>query len=289
MTAPLVLVTGASGGIGTRMLEALGETGWRRRALVHRNPVDDCDETVTGELSDPASLRRAVADVEAVVHAAALTHSRSASRYDAVNVVGTQNLAQAASKAGVRRFLFISTRAISEDGGAYSRSKRRAEEIVRSADVPWTIVRLPEVYGAGGAEGIDRMIALARRGRRVPVVGRGDDIICPAHIDDVVGACVRALGAPAAVGRTYTLAGPCMSVREFVGLACDAFGSGTKTLPVPTSLVAVLGHAARIVPLGLYPDQLERLRAAKPAPSPEALTDLMFRARAVRDGLVTNT
>jgi NADH dehydrogenase len=223
--------------------------------------------------------------VTAVVHLAALTHSRASSRYEAINVRGTQNLLEAARVAGVRRFLFISTRAIAPEGGAYSRSKRAAEEAVRASGLDWTIVRLPEVYGAGGDEGVDSIVARARLGDRIPVVGRGDDVLCPALVDDVIPACVRALESPQAVRRSYTLAGPCLTVREFVDLAAAAFGRRPRLIRVPAPAVAALSVASRFVPLPVYPDQLARLRSSKPAASPEAETDLEFRPRSLRDGL----
>jgi nucleoside-diphosphate-sugar epimerase len=146
-------------------------------------------------------------------------------------------------------------------------------------------VRLPEVYGGGSAEGVDRMIALARNGGRIPIVGRGDDVICPAHVDDVVRACVRALEAPQAVRRTYTLAGPCLTMRAFADAVGNVFRRPVRILHVPLAAVAALAFASRVLPLPLYPDQLHRLRAPKPPASPEAKSDLQFRPRSLRVGL----
>ena len=280
-----VLVTGASGGIGARFAQLLIQRGWRLRCLVHRHEVIGADETVTGDVTVPESLVGAVTDVNAIVHLAALTHSRSRARYGAVNEGGTLNLVAAARAAGVSRFVFISTRAISPDGGAYSRSKHRAEEAVRRGGVPWTIVRLPEVYGAGSAEGVDRIFAQVRDGARVPLVGRGADVVCPVHIDDVVSACVQALEVPEAVGRTYTLAGPCMTVREFAEVAGEVVGRRPRLLSVPTPAVIALSALARFCPLPVFPDQLARLQAPKPPASAEAATDLAFRPRPLHQGL----
>jgi nucleoside-diphosphate-sugar epimerase len=282
----LVLVTGASGRLGSKLLGVLGERGWRRRALVHRHVAGPAEEEAGGDLQDPHSLSEATASASAVVHLAALTHRRSPARYDEINARGTENLLAAAEASGVTRFLFVSTRAISEQAGRYSQSKRRAEEAVRASGLDWTIVRLPEVYGAGSPEGVDRMIDLARRGATIPLVGRGDDLLCPAHIDDVVEACARALEAPEAVKRTYTLAGPCMTMREFASIAANAFGRQPRILHVPVPAVAVLARAGRLLPIGVYPDQLARLRAPKPPASPEAEAHLAFRPRSLREGLL---
>jgi nucleoside-diphosphate-sugar epimerase len=281
----LVLITGGSGAMGSRLLRALGERGWRRRCLVHRRPISAAEEIRSGDLTDPSTLPDAVEGVDAIVHLAAVTHSRSLRRYEEVNLHGTKNLVDAAVRTGVDRFLFVSTRAISPDGGAYSRSKHRAEEFVRASSLRWTIVRLPEVYGAGSAEGVDRMIALVRRGARIPVVGRGDDLICPAHVDDVIPVCARALEVPAAVGRTYTLAGPCFTVRTFVDAIGDVFRRPPRILYVPVAVASALATAARIFPLPVYPDQVARLRSAKPAACSEAEGDLQFQPRSVQAGL----
>jgi nucleoside-diphosphate-sugar epimerase len=281
----VVLVTGGSGAVGSRFLHVLGERGWRRRCLVHRRPVSNADETARGDLTDASSLHDAVNGVVAVAHLAAVTHSRSAARYDDVNLRGTQNLLAAARATGVKRFLLVSTRAISPDGGAYSRSKHLSEEAVRTSDLEWTIVRLPEVYGAGSNEGVDRVIATARRGASIPMVGRGDDILCPAHVDDVVAACARALETAAARRRTYTLAGPCLSMREFAELAREMSGRRSRLLQIPVPAIATLAAASSVIPLPIYPDQLARLRCVKAPRSPEAATDLDFAPRSLRDGL----
>jgi nucleoside-diphosphate-sugar epimerase len=271
--------------VGSRLLRELGVQGWRRRCLVHRRPVGDTEETLTGDLADPSSLHDAVDGVTAVAHLAAVTHSRSPGQYFKVNVRGTQNLLDAALAGDVRRFLFLSTRAISPDGGAYSRSKHLAEQAVRACALEWTIVRMPELYGVGNSEGVDRIIARARHGGRIPVVGRGDDVLCPVHVDDAVPACARALEAPEAVRYTYTLAGACLTMRELVSLAADSFGRRPRVIRIPVPAVAVLGTLARVAPIPVYPDQLARLRSPKPPLSPKAEADLLFRSRPLHDGL----
>jgi NADH dehydrogenase len=277
--ARTVLVTGAAGGLGRALLPALRDRGWTVRALVHRRPVAGADEQFAGDLGDAASLERAAAGVDAVLHLAARTHARRAADYVEANVEGTRRLLAA----GVPRFLHVSTRAIGEGGGGYSESKRAAERLVEGSGAAWTIVRLPEVYGAGSAEGVDAIIDSARKGGVIPVVGRGDDEVCPVHVDDVTVALAAALDAPP--GRTYTLAGECTTTRAFAE-ACVAHFGGGRIVSVPVAAVRALSLAARVAPLPLYPDQLARLRAPKPPPTPEAGPDLGFAPRPLRDGLL---
>lgn len=276
----LVLVTGAAGGIGAALVPALQDAGWRVRALVHRRPVPAADEEVRAD-----ALEAAVEGVGAIVHGAAVTHARSARRYEEVNVGTTEAVAGAARRAPVERLLLISSRAVGEGGGPYSDSKRRAEELVRNAGVPFTIVRLAEIYGTWGREGLDRMIAAARAGRPILLVGAGRDEISPVHVDDAATALVRALESPAAVGMTYTLAGPELTLREAAEACRAAFGSQSRIVFVPEPVVRAASLAARVLPLPLYPDQLDRLRAPRPPGSPEAEADLGFRPRSFQEGL----
>ena len=244
------------------------------------------DEIVAGDLEDPASLRAALAGVDAVLHLAAVTHARRARDYDAVNVDGTRALVEA-TPTDVKRFVFVSSRAVAREGGAYSRSKLAAEAVVRASGLPWVTVRLPEVYGAGKSEGVDDIIRRVRSGAAIPVVGRGDQEVCPVYVDDALGAVVAALSSPV-VRKTYTLSGECMTVRAFAARASDAAGTRSRVVRIPRAAVATGGMLARFLPLPLYPDQLARLEARKPDSEGDAAADLGFEARPLEAALRTD-
>lgn len=272
----IVLVTGAAGGIGSRLVAALRAKSRRVRSLQHRRDVEG-DEIVRGDLRDAASIARATDGVDAVIHLAAVTHARAPAAYE-VNVTGTRALVDAFAG----RVVHVSTRAIDPRGGAYSASKAQAEDVARGSQ-EWVIVRLPEVYGAGGAEGVDGIIERARRGNAIPIVGNGGDEVCPVHVDDAVSALVAALDAPA--GRTYTLAGDCTTIRDFAEEAVRLLGSSSRIIGVPVAAVAVAARLARFLPLPLYPDQLARLRAPKESDASNARADLGFEPRGLAEGL----
>jgi nucleoside-diphosphate-sugar epimerase len=283
----LILVTGASGAVGSRVVELLRSEGRPVRCLIRRRPVAKADELVWGDLGDGSTLDAAVRGAEAVVHLAAVTHARRPRDYVETNLTGTQRLLDAAARHGVRRFVHGSTRAISVAGGAYSASKHLAELAVRAAPVEHTIVRMTEMYGGAGAEGIDRIVLSARRGAAIAMVGDGADRLCPMHVDDAAAALAGAVVAQEAGGRTYTLGGECLTTREFAEACVRAFSSASRLRPVPVTAVAALALLGRVLPVPIYPDQLARLRAEKPSVSPEAERELGFRARPLAEGLAS--
>jgi len=284
--APLVAVTGAAGRLGAALLDALRAEGLRTRCLVHRRPVDGADETVAGDVRDAAALDRLLAGADALVHAAAVTHARAPAAYERVNVEGTRAVLDAAARAGVRRVVLVSTSALGASGGAYSRSKLAAEELARAAALPVTVVRLPELWGgAGGGEGIDALVASARRGRPLPVVGRGDQELRPVHVEDAGRALAAAVTSAAAEGRTYTLAGERTTFAELARRLAEASGGRSRVVHVPEPLVRAAAAAARVLPLPLVPDQPARLRVPRPDPTPAAGPDLGFRPRPFEEAL----
>ena len=134
---------------------------------------------------------------------------------------------------------------------------------MRDAPVEHVIVRLPEIYGGGGREGLDDIVARARRGAAILLVGDGADRVCPMHVDDAALALAASVDTAAEGGRTYSIGGACMTTREFAEACVCAFGSRSRLRTVPVPAVDVMSRLSRVLPLPIYPDQLARLRAEK--------------------------
>ncbi len=300
MRVPSVLLTGP-GKLGRPLAARLAGAGLAGRVLSRRPPGDGLPpgwEAAPGDVTRPETLAEPFRGVDAVLHLAAITHSADPALYDRTNRLGTANVLAAAEAAGARRFVHVSTRAIDPRGGAYSRSKAAAEALVAASPLAWTILRPAEVYGAGGSEGIDRLIAsIASRPLVpifpiVPIIAARAARVAPLHVDDAVEAMARALLEDVAIGRVYTLAGPEeMSYGELAARIArhvsGRLGAHRLLVPVPLPLLAAAAWAMRRAGLAppLVPDQIPRLLAAKSADIAAAAADLGFAPRTLEAGL----
>lgn len=277
------------GKLGQPLLAQLGRHGFTGNVL-HRTPSAPLPagwQFVRGDLTRPESLVDACKDCDQVLHLAAVTHSNRVARYEEVNAVGTLNLIAEARLAGARRFTLVSTRAISFEGGPYSRSKIHAEEIVRESGLAWSILRPAEVYGTGG-EGISALIERCRSGRWIPIVGDGSARFAPIYLDDVVEGIRLAVMAPGS-GTVLDLSGPEeMTQRGLIDRLGAYFQTQPYTVRVPAVLLELVARAMALLPLKqppLYVDQVARLLSPKRHDVDGAFRHLGFRARPLEEGL----
>jgi nucleoside-diphosphate-sugar epimerase len=287
----LAFVTGGSGLLGRRFLRAVRDRhpSLPIRALVHRRPLPLVDgvEPVEGNLDDVEQLAALLRGVDIVVHLAAVTHAARAEDYLSVNGRGAERLARAAARAGVGRFVHVSTRAIHAECGAYGASKRFAEEALRAAGISHVILRFAEVYGAGSAEGVDALLRLVRRSPVVPYPA-ARALLAPLFVDDAIAALVRAVERSDLAGMTYTIAGPdTYSPRALIRAAAQAFGVRRVFVPVPLPALGVIARLGRIIGRSSVAlDQLPRLTCPKDSCIDDARRDLGFSPRTLREGLI---
>jgi dihydroflavonol-4-reductase len=249
-----VLVTGASGFIGSAVVRQLLRDGYRVRALCEPgrddfNLADLPVERIAGDIRDPATLDRAVENVATVFHLAAVYRfwARDPELFYDVNVGGTLNVLRAVERAGCRRLVYTSTvgtigvaengRLASEDTlvhfehlfGHYKRSKYLAEhEVLRAGATGLPVVLVHPTFPVG-----ERDTAPTPTGRTIIEFLNGripayvDTALNVVHVDDVARGHVLA-AQRGALGRSYILGGDNMSLQDMLATLADVCG-----LPAP--------------------------------------------------------
>jgi nucleoside-diphosphate-sugar epimerase len=248
-----VLVTGATGFLGSHILDQLLSAGHQVRALC-RSPLQRSGaEIVRGDVTDPGSLAPAMAGQEAVIHTAAVLTFRSseAAHQREVNVQGTRNVIEAARAAGVRRFVYTSSvAAIGRPNGKpadettrydwpvglnYNETKRDAEDVVRNAAGIETISLNPALL-LGPGERYRHSLPLFRLAKwgLLQIVPSGGATVC--DVRDVAAAHLAALtrGRP---GERYVLGGPQLTFAALAGELAAATGGSPARAEIPPSVV----------------------------------------------------
>ncbi|MBA3863071.1 MAG: epimerase [Erythrobacter sp.] len=157
----VLAITGATGFVGSAVMDAALAAGHQVRALARRaQPQRAGVEWVPGDLADRAALAALAQGADAVIHVAGLTNTPDPAEFETANVTGTANVIAAATGAGTRRLVFVSSLASRMPAlSAYGASKARAETLVEasggSGGLDWTIVRPPAVYGPRDRDMLD--------------------------------------------------------------------------------------------------------------------------------------
>jgi len=272
-----ILVTGASGFVGSHLVPALIGAGHRVAALV-RTPT--AGETVLGRLPEaqrtnvslrigdvtrPETLGPAMAGVDAVVHLVAIPRDfRGGADLRLVNTEGTRAVVAAMRQTGVRRLVHMGAMGVEDDPKLhYASSKARAEALVRDSGLDWTILKPSLQFGEG--DGFFNIIAgLVRISPGiVPVPGNGSARFQPIHTGDVARVTVRVLIDSTTVGQVFELGGPRIwTYREITREVLLALDKRRVILPMPVVLIRLVAGTAELVhiPFPVATDQLRQLR-----------------------------
>lgn len=249
------LVTGATGFVGSHLVEALRTRGFQVTALARshikaRVLADQGVRVVAGDLHDTSALHRAVAGQDVIFHVAGLVAARDEAEFLRGNRDGTRNLLEAAEREARPRFILVSSLAAAGPAGrgrpltggetprpvtAYGRSKLAAEQLVSESSLRWSVVRPPIVYGPRDRE-VLKVFRLARLGV-APVFGDGAQELSAVHAADLAEALVAAGESPAAIGGIYAACHPeVFSSAQFGRAVGAAMGRRVSTIRIPASV-----------------------------------------------------
>ena len=253
-----VLVTGASGFVGQALVNELAAQGQLVRAAM-RQPADVFSRSVevvaVSDLTRPVEWRTLLKDVTSVVHLAGIsraTPNLTEDIYDRVNRLATAELAAAVHARTINRLIFVSSiRAqagsasrqvlretdIPRPTDAFGRSKLGAEEAVRKAKVPFTILRPVLVYGAGMKGNLLRLFELAQSPWPLPFSMFREQRSLLAR-QNLVEAIRFVLSDPKSVGETYIVADPsALTLPEIITAMRAGLGRSPRLFPVSPGMI----------------------------------------------------
>jgi uncharacterized protein YbjT (DUF2867 family) len=278
----VILVTGATGFIGPKVVHGLRARGRDVRCLV-RAPGKaaflkawGC-EVVQGAMTDAAGLRRAAAGCDVVVHLVSIIAGRP-SDFERVMEQGTRDLVAAAERAGVRRLVLMSALGLDErtkDLVPYYRAKWTMEQEVAASALEHVIFRPSFVFGRDGGV-LPMFVRQVRWSPVTPVVGTGERRLQPIWVEDVAACFAGAVDLPAAAGRTFELGGPeQVTWNELYRRIARVLGRRRRLAHLPVPLVRAGATVAERLPgAPITRDQLTMLEAGDnvcdPAPAREA-------------------
>lgn len=231
--SPTVLVTGATGFIGRRLVPALVERGLDVRAMTRRPDDYDGPGTPVGaDVGDEASLERALEGVDVAVY---LVHSLDHADFEQRDAEAARTFGRAAARAGVRQIVYLGgLGAEGENLSPHLRSRREVEGLLGEAGVPVTVLRAGIVVGHGGISWeITRQLV-----KNLPamVVPRwASTRTQPIAVDDVIRYLAGVVGNDAALGQVFEIGGPeVMTYLSMLDVAAEvSAGRKVPTVPVP--------------------------------------------------------
>lgn len=245
----MIVVTGGTGFVGREICRRLAAQGVPVRAVARHAPAQPLPQGVSffpADVTRAISLREAMDGAKAVIHTVGIIREKGAATFDRMHCHATAETVSAAHRARVPRFILVSALgARPTSSSRYQQTKAAAEEIVRQSGLAFTILRPSVVYGPG-----DQFTNFLAQWMRPPFswltggflgIPGGDSVnLCPASVGEVAEAVVRSLGQERALGQTFDLAGPSVSLKELALAIARAMGLRPTWVEQPPDVFAAM-------------------------------------------------
>jgi uncharacterized protein YbjT (DUF2867 family) len=225
----MILLTGSTGFIGQVLTRQLVETGHQVRILLlpsprtPRLPTGVSVEVTVSSLGDVQGLRAAMRGVDTIYHLAGGEGEGGRGNLQTVDINGTRALCEAAADARVKRILYLSHLGADRAAGfPVLKAKGIAEEYIRKSGVPHTIMRGSILFGPGDEFTTGLAMLLAAAPGFLPLPARGETLLQPLWVEDLVTCLIWSLDNPDTINRTYDLGGSeYISLRQITGLIME--------------------------------------------------------------------
>lgn len=290
----MILVTGGTGYVGSRLVQKLVEQERPVRLLVRdvdgaRRKFPKGVAFAQGDMTQSETLPAALAGVDTVIHLVAIIRERGPDvTFEKINYQGTVQIIDAEKHAGVRRHLQMSALgALPDPDFPYHDTKYRAEQYVKASGLDWTIFRPSIIFGPGD-QFFTTLAGLAKLPAPFVMPDGGTTKFQPVWLWDVVDSFIKALDDPATIGKTYELGGPeILSYKEMVGVLMDVTGHHRPMLPLPAALLkpAAFTFDKLLSRPPVTPEQLKMLKLDNSSKDSATATLIGRPPKSLREGL----
>ena len=252
-----VLVTGGTGVVGTAAVTELVRRGHSVR-LLSRNAGEDVAqwgeqvEPWPASVSEPERIKGSADGCDVVLHVAGIvSESPPEVTFENVNVDGTRNMISETERAGVGRFIYLSSLGADRGKSPYHQSKKRGEEVVSNFRGGWIILRPGNVYGPGD-EVVSLLLKMVRSLPIMPVIDGGTDPFQPVWVDDLASAIVAACERTDLHGKVLEIAGEEeTSTNDLLDRFSELTGRSPARIPLPGFLASAGAAVAGMVGVDL--------------------------------------
>ncbi|CAN5748226.1 hypothetical protein BH23GEM7_BH23GEM7_40020 [soil metagenome] len=279
-----VLVTGGTGVVGSEAVNHLLEHGHAVRLFSRHAEEDSAQwesgvEPHTGSVGKDEDVHGAAEGCDAVLHITGIVEeSPPEATFQNINVEGTRRVVEEAARAGVQRFVYVSSLGADRGSSDYHRSKLAGEQIARTFPGNWLIVRLGNVYGPGD-EVLSTLLKMVRTMPAIPVIGSGDQPFQPLWAGDVGEALALAVEWEEPSREVLEVAGAVpTTMNEVLDLLEGITDKSPPRVPIPEWAAFAGTKAAELVgaDLPINADQISMLleeNVIRP-PSTNAITEI---------------
>lgn len=253
----VIVVTGASGYVGSHITHQLVQQGYKVRAMVRSRAKAEQEgrlqdipvEVVEGDVNDLTSLHRAFDSADAIIHTVAIAIEKGDLTYEKINYEGTVNVVDIAKSLGIQRLVNLSQLgADSKLPYRFLASKGRAQEYVASSGLDWTAFRPSVIWGPEDefANTFARLVPITPI--IFPIVGDENSKFQPVWVDDVAVSIVKSISMPETIGKEYELGGPeVLSLEEIERRTLEAMDRKRKMIHFPLGLIKSVVSAMEFV------------------------------------------
>jgi NADH dehydrogenase len=287
-----VLITGATGFVGSNLVEELSKKRYvRLRCILKNDEVYSFSskniDIMGGSLENSLFLEKATKGINIVIHLAAVINSKKISDFYKVNVEYTKNLLNSCKKNKVKKIIFFSTiDAILPLRGLYGESKLRAENLIKGSGLNFIILRPSVIYGKNDRKNLSQLVDKIKDHKFIPIIGNGNYKRNPIYISDVLNVITRCIESDKFNNNTYELGGPTVvSYKKIVDLICIKLNLKRYKIYIPSLFLKFVSFLKPLlVFLNLPFEQIANINCNKVA-NPHSINKFGLKPTSLNRGL----